>query len=77
VASFDPVSTADPAPTAATQMTHFQYGIHKPKKFNDGTVCYACLATSGESYIVHKALSIPQWKSAMQDEYDALLQNQT
>jgi hypothetical protein len=44
---------------------------------SDGTVRYAYLSTSGERYTVQEALSVSHWKSAMKDEYDALLQNKT
>jgi hypothetical protein len=46
-------------------------GIHKPKIFIDGTVRYANLTAAQE------ALSIPQWKDAMKDEYAALMRNIT
>jgi hypothetical protein len=77
MASSDLVSLANPAPTAVAHMTRLQPGIQKPKKFNDDTFCYAYLATSCELYTIHEALSVPQWKSVMQDEYDALLWNKT
>jgi hypothetical protein len=67
----------DPVPSTAATRTCLQSGIRKPKKFNDGTVHYAYLATSSESYTIQEAFFVPQWKSAMQDEYNALLRNKT
>jgi hypothetical protein len=62
-------------PTAP--QTRLQHGIHKPKQYMDGTVCYAFTTASGEPYNLQEALSSPQWKLAMADEYGALLPNKT
>jgi hypothetical protein len=45
--------------------------------FTDGTVRYGNLAVLSEPYNLQEALSVPQWKQAMRDEYIALLQNKT
>jgi hypothetical protein len=52
-------------------------GIRKPKIFTDGTIRYANLTSSAEPYNVQEALSNPQWKAAMDDEYAALMRNKT
>jgi hypothetical protein len=37
----------------------------------------AYLTTSNEPYTLLELVSTPQWKSAMEDEYGALIRNQT
>jgi hypothetical protein len=54
-----------------------QDGIQKPNKYIDGTVCYAFLSSSGEPSNLQEALSTPQWKTTMDDEYSALMRNKT
>jgi hypothetical protein len=63
--------------------TQSQVRIRKPKKFNDGTICYTdfndgtiCytdLTASGEPYNLQEALASPHWKSAMDDEHGVLV----
>jgi hypothetical protein len=55
--------------------TRLQGGIKKPKEFTDGTVRYGNLAGNSEPFNLQEALSTPHWKSAMQDEYSALMRN--
>lgn len=43
---------APPVPVSGPPRTHLQDGIHKPKIYSDGTVCYAYSTTSGEPYTV-------------------------
>jgi hypothetical protein len=57
--------------------TRLMDGIRKPKIFTDGTIRYANLTSSAEPYNVQEALSNPQWKAAMDDEYAALMRNKT
>jgi hypothetical protein len=64
-------------PPVVPPRTRLQDGIRKPKTYTDGTVRYAYLATSGEPYSLQEALSTPHWKSAMDDEYRALMKNKT
>jgi hypothetical protein len=45
--------------------------------FSDGTVCYAYSADSGKPYMVKEALSSPNMKVAVVDEYIALMRNKT
>jgi hypothetical protein len=52
-------------------------GIPKPKIYKDGIVRYANLTSSTEPYNVQEALSNPQWKATMDDEYAALIRNKT
>jgi hypothetical protein len=40
-------------------------------------VRYAFVSSSGEPSNLQKALSIPHWKAAMDDENSALMQNKT
>jgi hypothetical protein len=68
------VVTLDAAPGVQTRL---QKGIRQPKKYNDGIVRYALLTSAGEPTKLSEALSDPNWRSAMQDEYDALIANNT
>jgi hypothetical protein len=43
----------------------------------DGTVRYALLTSTGEPTKLTEALAGSNWKQAMQEEYDALLANNT
>jgi hypothetical protein len=38
---------------------------------------YSYLASFGEPYTIQEALATPPWKSAMEDEYGALMKNKT
>jgi hypothetical protein len=57
--------------------TRLQGGIRKPKEFTDGTVRYGNVAFSSEPLNLHEALTVPHWKMAMNDEYNALMRNKT
>jgi hypothetical protein len=57
--------------------TRMQQGIRKPKVYTDGIVRYGLFTSSGEPRNHQEALSDPQWKSAMDLEYEALIKNQT
>lgn len=58
-----------PAPPHTIQ-TRSKSGIYKPK-------AYSAVSLPSEPTSVAAALKHPQWKAAMQAEYDALLKNQT
>jgi hypothetical protein len=73
--SYAPGGSKGIAPTRP--QTRLQNNIKKPKIYTDGTIYYAYLTTSGESKSTEEALSHEQWHSAMNDEYEALLKNQT
>jgi hypothetical protein len=71
-----PVTSAQ-APVSTWPHTRLQQGIRKPKIRTNGTVRYANLTTSGEPCSVQEALDHPQWRQAMDIEYNALLKNKT
>lgn len=58
---------SDPAAPVNRVVTRSMNGIYKPK----------VLVTSTEPSSLRDALSSPDWKKAMDEEYDALLRNQT
>jgi hypothetical protein len=79
-------STATPSATtasttlvsvAAPPRTRLQDGIRKPKHYIDGIIQYAYSLNFGEPYNLQEALSNPQWKATMDDEYGALMRNKT
>jgi hypothetical protein len=57
--------------------TRLQSNICKPKTYTYGTVHYACLDDSGEPENLLEALKHEKWKSVMDEEYQALLNNKT
>jgi histone deacetylase 1/2 len=63
-------------PSAAPR-TRLQKGIRQPKQYTDGTIRYGLTVSTGEPRNLSAALSDPNWRSAMQDEYDALMSNKT
>jgi hypothetical protein len=73
------VTAASTAPdyVAAPPRTRLQVGIRKPKHYTDGTIRYVYSLNSGEPYNLQEALSNPQWKATMDDEYGALMRNKT
>jgi histone deacetylase 1/2 len=70
-----------PVPDASSSVvpprTRFQQGIRQPKVRNDGIVRWLLLTSTGETENLNEALTDANWKSAMQDEYDALIANNT
>jgi hypothetical protein len=60
-------------------VTHLQQGISKPKFYTDGTVhwCNHVASSTGEPATLSEALGDQNWVSAMNSEYQALLQNRT
>jgi len=72
------------APTPLQPVTRSMHGIQQPKQRMDGTVAWlaACIARSTADPTVeprhfHAALGIPHWRAAMEQEFDALLKNNT
>jgi histone deacetylase 1/2 len=63
--------------SASNIRTRLQQGIRQPKQYTDGTVRYGFLATTGEPCSLSEALDHPQWRQAMNEEYDALIKNKT
>jgi hypothetical protein len=57
--------------------TRLMDGIRKPNVYREDTIQYANLASSGEPYNTQEALSHPQWKASMSDEFSALMKNNT
>jgi histone deacetylase 1/2 len=51
--------------------------VSKPKKFTDGTVRYAYFCSTGEPSTTAEAFADSRWKAAMDEEYDALIKNNT
>jgi histone deacetylase 1/2 len=76
-----PVRVVQPPASAAAPpagpRTRLQQGIRQPKKYTDGTVRYGMLASTGEPRNLSAALNDPHWRAAMQEEYNALMENQT
>ena len=65
--------------------TRLQQGIRQPKNFNDGIVRYSTKDGTVQygflrlqvNLLLSEALDHPKWHQAMEEEYDALLKNQT
>lgn len=57
--------------------TRSQSGIRKAKVYTDGTVKYGLITASGEPQNLEEAMTDKNWKSAMDDEYSALMRNKT
>nr|XP_051230263.1 uncharacterized protein LOC127348216 [Lolium perenne] len=70
-------AAAPPQPPPAEPRTRLQKGIRNPKKYTDGTVRYGMLSSTGEPCTLVEALNDPNWQQAMQEEYDALIENKT
>ncbi|KAK1601470.1 hypothetical protein QYE76_016922, partial [Lolium multiflorum] len=78
----DVSSVPVPDPVAARPRTRLQHGIVQPKIITDGRVRYdklrfANFASTGEPTTVQEALGDPAWKCAMDEEFSALLRNDT
>jgi hypothetical protein len=58
-------------------MTRLQKGIKQPKKYTDGTIRYGMLTSTGEPSNLAEALDDTRWCQAMQEEYNALMENKT
>ena len=58
-------------------VTRLQRGIRQPKIRTDGTIRYGCFTSTGEPQSLQEALGNTNWRDAMQDEYRALIKNNT
>jgi len=72
-------STADAASSPRRPTTRAQHGIHKPKTYTDGTVCWGMFGASvpEEPKLVEEAFHDSRWVEAMNAEHNALIQNKT
>jgi hypothetical protein len=78
VPDFSPSVSSVPLPAVPVRpSTRLQYGIRKPKVYTDGTIRYGLLTSSGEPNHLDEALGDSRWKSTMDQEYNALLKNNT
>jgi histone deacetylase 1/2 len=75
--SSDGNSAAPPPPSPPGVRTRLQKGIRHPKQYTDGTIRYGLLSSTGEPYTLTEALNDPNWRQAMEEEYNALLDNKT
>jgi histone deacetylase 1/2 len=57
--------------------TRASRGIVKPREYKDGTVRWLLTAATDEPTDLQSALADPNWKGAMDEEYDALMRNRT
>jgi hypothetical protein len=57
--------------------TRSQNNIKKLKVYTDGAIRYECLTTSGEPESTTEALAGENWHAAMDEEYKALMRNNT
>ena len=78
-----PDTTGSSAPTVLAPppvpepCTRLQKGIRQPQVYTDGTVHYGLFTSTGEPRNIKEALGHTEWKQAMEEEYDALMQNKT
>ncbi|KAK1699306.1 hypothetical protein QYE76_016003 [Lolium multiflorum] len=79
-----PAAPPPPVPAASRPHTRSRSGIVCPKERTDGTVAWlaACMAhavddPTAEPRSYQAAMTIPHWRAAMEQEYQALLQNET
>jgi hypothetical protein len=80
----DLVSSLPPAAISLRPHTRSKSGVVRRKEHMDGTVAWlaACLADAQADPTVEPrnyqaAMSIPHWRAAMADEFQALLRNNT
>jgi hypothetical protein len=71
----DSVSSSSPVAEVAKPRTPLQKGIRQPKQYTDGTIRYVIFTSTGEPNTLVEALEDTRWHQAMQDEYDALMDN--
>jgi histone deacetylase 1/2 len=64
-------------PAATRPVTRAATGIHRPKEYKDGTVRWLLSCTSGEPKDLSSAVADPNWKGAMNEEFEALMKNGT
>ena len=68
---------ASAAPEPPQPRTRLQKGIKQPKQYTDGTIRYGMFTSTGEPDNLVEALGDKQWKQAMDEEYEALMENKT
>jgi histone deacetylase 1/2 len=76
---------APPSPSPVVQpvapivgvRTRLPQGIHHPKRYTDGTIRYGMFSSTGEPTKLSEALGDANWRTAMEEEYNALLANKT
>jgi hypothetical protein len=74
----DPVVVCPSRSSAPTRaVTRLQNIIIKSNKCYDGFIRYANMCVIGDPESVEEAFDDPNWKAAMQEEYDALQRNNT
>jgi hypothetical protein len=66
-----------PPPSPPSVHTRLQKGIRHPKQYTDGTIRYGMLSSTGEPYNLTEALADQNWRQAMEEEYNALIENNT
>ena len=76
-----PIEVVRP-PVVTRPQTRLQHGIVQPKIITDGRIPYdkirfANFCSTGEPESVEEALGDPRWKTAMDEEFSALLRNNT
>jgi hypothetical protein len=64
-------------PEPIRHRTRLQSGITKPRLDVDGTIKYSLACSTGEPTDVQEALGDSRWKQAMDEEYNALVRNNT
>jgi hypothetical protein len=57
--------------------TRLQQGIHQPKKYTDGTIRYGLFTAIGEPTTLSDAMEDDRWCNSMEEEYNALMENNT
>jgi hypothetical protein len=62
-------------PPGVESRTRLQKFIRVHKIYTHATVSYGLVTSTGEPGGISKALNDVKWRSAMQEEYDALLKN--
>jgi histone deacetylase 1/2 len=70
-----PPPMVKPAASPPRVRARLQKGIRNPKQYTDGTV--GMLASTCEPNRLSEALDDPKWRQAMEEEYNALLENKT
>jgi hypothetical protein len=64
-------------PHAAEVRTRLQKGIRNPKIYTNGTIRYGMLTSTCDPSKIFEDLGDDKWKEAMQEEYNAVIQNKT
>jgi hypothetical protein len=70
-------STSVLVPVETAPHTWLQSGIRKPKIYSYDTICYGNLVVTEEPQDLCATLDDPNWKTTMDTEFSALVQNKT